>query len=136
MTNFANLADLVGGGRSEVWLLPFIGCWPDLQTRQGYAVQCNLSEPQTGREGGREEGGHRRVSQYCHQIMDSQDIPVEDIVLLQLFKDHLVSPSVEESPGLCDHHCPAALSEVSTTSTASDLSDLDSVLSQQCQQVK
>ena len=56
--------------------------------------------------------------------MDSQDIPVEDIVLLQLFKDHLVSPSVED-------HCPAALSEVSTASTASDLSDLDSVLSQQ-----
>ena len=73
--------------------------------------------------------------------MTSQDIPLEDIVLLQLFKDNLVSSSVEEAPGMCDpcdqmscyyhHHCPAALSEVSTASTDSDLSDLDSVLSQQ-----
>ena len=85
------------------------------------------------RQAGREEGGHRRVSQYCQQIMNSQDIPLEDIVLLQLFKDNLVSSSVEETPGVCDHHCPAALSEVSTgtASTDSDLSDLDSVLSQQ-----
>merc|ERR1711971_639741 len=66
--------------------------------------------------------------------MGSQDIPLEDIVLL-------LSSSVEESPGICDpcdqmspyYHrpCPAALSEVFTASTDSDLSDLDSVLSQQ-----
>ena len=78
--------------------------------------------------------------------MTSQDIPLEDIVLLQLFKDNLVSSSVEETPGMCDpshqmssyYHrpCPAALSEVSTgtASTDSDLSDLDSVLSQQVKQ--
>ena len=72
--------------------------------------------------------------------MTSQDIPLEDAVLLQLFKDNLVSSSLEETPGMCDlcdqmscyhHHCPPALSEVSTASTDSDLSDLDSVLSQQ-----
>ena len=73
--------------------------------------------------------------------MTSQDIPLEDAVLLQLFKDNLVSSSVEETPGMLDpsdqmssyYHppCPAALSEVSTASTDSDLSDLDSVLSQQ-----
>ena len=75
--------------------------------------------------------------------MASQDIPLEDIVLLQLFKDNLLSSSsVEETPGMCEqmssyyylHHCPPALSEVSTASTDSDLSDLDSVLSQQVNQ--
>ena len=34
--------------------------------------------------------------------MTSQDIPLEDIVLLQLFKDNqLVSSTVEETPGKC-----------------------------------
>ena len=75
-----------------------------------------------------------RVSQYCPQIMNSQDIPLEDMVLLQLFKDNLLSSGVEESPDMCDHQCPTTLSEVSTASTDSDLSDLDSVLSQQVKQ--
>ena len=66
--------------------------------------------------------------------MNSQDIPLEDMVLLQLFKDNLLSSGVEESPDMCDHQCPTTLSEVSTASTDSDLSDLDSVLSQQVKQ--
>ena len=67
--------------------------------------------------------------------MNSDEIPIEDIVLLQLFKDNLVSSSLEERKGKTwvwpdvTVVCPG--SDCSPLSTDdSELSDLDSVLSQ------
>ena len=117
---------------AEAVLPAVIGRSTDLQTGLAVCKKKSLSgnaiclEPQT-------EATAESVIQH-RVVMNNEDIPIEDIVLLQLFKDNLLSSSLEQAKGVMFDSvstvCPVSDSSALSTDDSSSLSDLDSVLSQ------